>query len=188
MQTFSIETSNVTELWLTDRRKKRQHKTTTNTHTHTLTHTHTYHTQFVVLCGSLFQTVRPWYEKDSWPDDLVLTEGIWNFVRWRTNLLLSNKSLEDFSKVMRTRHQKQDSQLYHECYREESIKTVVQKADWHRVEFTGFARWFHSDIFLTVCSDTGWKEENEKCGRTSVGEKLLAVSSLSRTVQSLPLK
>ena len=43
---------------------------------------------------------------------------------------------------------------------EESTKTVVQKADGHRVHFTAFTAGF-TITFWTVGSDTGSKEETD---------------------------
>ena len=40
----------------------------------------------LTLCGSLLQTVGPWYAKVRWPVDIVLTDWIWNSVREGTKL------------------------------------------------------------------------------------------------------
>ena len=54
--------------------------------------------------GVFFQAVGPWYAKERWPDDLVLTEGIWNrrSIRGEAELSWRNVNLEDVTRVLRT--------------------------------------------------------------------------------------
>ena len=54
--------------------------------------------------GVFFQAGGPWYAKECWPDDLVLTEGIWNrrSIRGEAELSGRNVNLEDVTRVLRT--------------------------------------------------------------------------------------
>ena len=51
----------------------------------------------LLLCGSLFQTVEPWYATVCWPADFVLTKGIWS--RWVSE---AEQSCQEGTLILRT--------------------------------------------------------------------------------------